>query len=217
MENLFGTIGTKNPKYLLKSLGGEDTDAVITVSMEPGHATVPSGAVLYRKSNGMYAPAAAANIAANYNLVVLRDEVDTTTSATVAAAAAAYRKGVFIAGKVLVNDGSNNYDAVSAAQAIVLRGQNIELSPMDDWSESETTLDNTATVTVTVTNDGHGTGSASPVSGTKGTEVTLTSTPSSGSYVFDYWEVVSGDVEVVSNKFTIADSAVTVKAHFKSA
>ena len=50
---------------------------------------------------------------------------------------------------------------------------------------------------------------------TKGTEVTLSATPASN-YSFDYWEVVSGDVTVESNKFTIGDSAVTVKAHFKA-
>ena len=59
------------------------------------------------------------------------------------------------------------------------------------------------------------TASSSAASGTYGTEVTLTATPSSN-YVFDYWEVVSGDVTVVDNKFTIGDKAVTVKAHFKA-
>ena len=70
-------------------------------------------------------------------------------------------------------------------------------------------------VNVTVTNDGNGTGSASPNSGKKGTEVTL-SASASEHYVFDYWEVVSGDVTIASNKFTIGDKAVTVKAHFKA-
>ena len=77
-----------------------------------------------------------------FSWVVLGAEVDTATSETVAVAAPAYRKGVFIAGKVLVKNGSD-YEAVSAAQAIVLRGQNIELAPMDDWSKAETTADNT--------------------------------------------------------------------------
>lgn len=214
MENLFGTIGTVEPKYLLKSQGGEDAEAKVAISVEPGNGTVPAGAVMYRKSGVMYAPAAAANISAANNLVVLAQDVDSDASATVAAAAAAYRKGVFIAGKVLYLD-SSEYKAITAAHAVVLRGQNIELAPMDDWSESEVTADNTKTVSVTVTNDGHGTGSASPASGTKGTEVTLTATPASN-YALDYWEVVSGDVTVESNKFTIGDSAVTVKAHFKA-
>ena len=181
MENLFGTIGTVEPKYLLKSQGGEDAEAKVAISVEPGNGIVPAGAVMYRKSGAFYAPAATANISAANNLVVLAQDVDSDASATVAAAAAAYRKGVFIAGKVLYLD-SSEYKAITAAHAVVLRGQNIELAPMDDWSESE---------------------------------VTLTATPASN-YALDYWEVVSGDVTVESNKFTIGDSAVTVKAHFKA-
>ena len=211
MENLFGTIGTHEPSYLLAS--NFDTDA-IAISVEPGNGIIPAGAVMYRKSGVFYAPAASADIAVTNNLVVLRDDVDTTTSATVAVAAAAYRKAKLIAGKVLYLD-SGEYKPITAAHAIVLRQQNLELSPMDDWSESAVEADNTKTVTVTVTNDGHGTGAASPSSGTKGTEVTLSATPASN-YSFDYWEVVSGDVTVESNKFTIGDSAVTVKAHFKA-
>lgn len=211
MENLFGTIGTHEPSYLLAS--NFDTDA-IAISVEPGNGIIPAGAVMYRKSGVCYAPAASANIAVTNNLVVLRDDVDTTTSATVAVAAAAYRKAKFIAGKVLYLD-SSEYKPITAAHAIVLRQQNLELSPMDDWSESAVEADNTKTVNVTVTNDEHGTGAASPSSGTKGTEVTLSATPASD-YSFDYWEVVSGGVTVENNKFTIGDSAVTVKAHFKA-
>lgn len=211
MENLFGTIGTHAPSYLLAS--NYDADA-ISISVEPGNGTIPAGAVMYRKTGVLYAPAASANITDSNNLVVLRDDVDTTTSATVAVAAAAYRRAKFIAGKVLVKNGAD-YEAISAAHAIVLRKQGMELSPMDDWSGSAVIADNSVSVNVTVTNDGNGTGSASPASGTKGTEVTLSSTPASN-YEFDYWEVVSGGVEVANNKFNIGDAAVTVKAHFKA-
>ena len=98
MEQLFGTVGTKNPSYLLKNNGGEDAEAKVTISVEPGNGTIPAGAVMYRKSGVIYAPAAAANIAATNNLVVLENDVDTTGSETVATAAAAFRKGTFIAG-----------------------------------------------------------------------------------------------------------------------
>ena len=211
MENLFGTIGTHEPSYLLAS--NYDTDAV-AISVEPGNGTIPSGAVMYRKTGVLYAPAASANIVTTNNLVVLRDDVDTTTSETVAVAAAAYRRAKFIAGKVLVKNG-DNYEAISAAQEAVLRKQGIELSPMDDWSGDAVIAENGVTVSVTVTNDENGTGSASPASGTYGTEVTLTATPASG-YEFDYWEVVSGGVEIVGDKFTIGNEAVTIKAHFKA-
>lgn len=210
MENLFGTVGTHDPSYLLAS--NYDTDA-ISISVEPGNGIIPAGAVMYRKSGVLYAPAASANIIDDNNLVVLRDDIDSTTSETVAVAAAAYRKAKFISGMVKVKNGLN-YEAISASHAIVLRRQNLELSPMDDWSGAAVEADNTKTVNITVTNDSHGTGSASPASGTKGTEVTLTATPESG-YGFDAWEVVSGDVAVENNKFTIGDSAVTVKAKFK--
>ena len=215
MENLFGTIGTHEPNYLLAS--NFDTDA-IAVSVEPGHGTIPAGAVLYRKSSSvLYAPAAAANIAVTNNLVVLRDDVDTTTSETVAAAAAAYRKAKFIAGKVLVYDGSSAYEPITQAQAIVLRMQNLELSPMDDWGGSAVEADNTAEVSITVQEDSNGDGSsADKQTGTKGDVVTLTAVGKSG-YVLDYWEVVSGGVTVgTDGKFTIGDEAVTVKAHFKA-
>ena len=139
MENLFGTIGAHEPSYLLTT--NNETDA-IAISVEPGNGTVPAGAVMYRKTGVLYAPAAAANIAEANNLVVLRDDVDTTTSATVAVAAAAYRKANFIAGKVLVKNG-DNYEAITAAQSVVLRKQGLTLSPMDDWSGDAVVADNT--------------------------------------------------------------------------
>lgn len=139
MENLFGTIGAHEPSYLLAT--NNETDA-IAISVEPGNGTVPAGAVMYRKTGVLYAPAAAANIAEANNLVVLRDDVDTTTSETVAVAAAAYRKANFIAGKVLVKNGGS-YEAITAAQSVILRKQGITLSPMDDWSGDAVVADNT--------------------------------------------------------------------------
>ena len=181
--------------------------------MEPGHGVVKRGTVLYRKSGVLYAPAAAANILTTNNLVVLRNDVDTDASATVAALADVIISGSLLAQKVVRADGETNLDA---SQATVLRMQGIVLKPFDDLSGVHEIADNTVTVSVTVTNDGHGTGSASPATGTKGTEVTLSATASEG-YAFDAWEVVSGGVTVENNKFTIGDAAVTVKAKFKTA
>ena len=214
MENLFQTYEPIEPSYLLAD--NEYTDQ-IAVSVEPGHGVIPAGAVLYRKaSSDLYAPAAAANIIAANDLVVLAANCDTTTSTTRAMPAKVYTNAHFIEGYVLVFDGSSEYGPVTQTQAAILRGQNIELRPMYDRSaDSVTPSDNTGTVSVTVTNDGHGTGAASPASGTYGTEVTLTATPASN-YELDYWEVVSGGVTVENNKFSIGDSAVTVKAHFKA-
>ena len=67
---------------------------------------------------------------------------------------------------------------------------------------------------VTVRDDGHGTGSADPASATAGTEITLTATPNAG-YYFKEWQVMSGDVTVRDDKFTMPGSDVEVKAIFE--
>lgn len=67
---------------------------------------------------------------------------------------------------------------------------------------------------VTVRDDGHGTGSADPVSATAGTEITLTATPNAG-YHFKEWQVMSGDVTVRDDKFTMPGSDVEVKVIFE--
>ena len=60
----------------------------------------------------------------------------------------------------------------------------------------------------------NGTASANPTTAAAGTEITLTATPNSG-YRFKEWQVVSGGVTVVNNKFTMPAQAVAVKAVFE--
>lgn len=67
---------------------------------------------------------------------------------------------------------------------------------------------------VTVENDGNGTASADPASAKMGAEVSLTAMPKSG-YHFKEWKVISGDVEIEDNKFTMPADNVTVKAIFE--
>ena len=67
---------------------------------------------------------------------------------------------------------------------------------------------------VTVRDDGYGTGSADPASAMAGTEITLTATPNAG-YHFKEWQVMSGDVTVRDDKFTMPGSDVEVKAIFE--
>ena len=67
---------------------------------------------------------------------------------------------------------------------------------------------------VTVENDGNGTALAAPASAKMGDEVRLTAMPNSG-YHFKKWEVVSGDVEIEDNKFTMPADDVTVKVIFE--
>ena len=68
--------------------------------------------------------------------------------------------------------------------------------------------------TVTVTNDGNGIASASPAKAATGTEIALTATPNEG-YHFKEWQVISGGVTIVDDKFTMPDSNVEVKAIFE--
>lgn len=72
----------------------------------------------------------------------------------------------------------------------------------------------TTEYTVTVTNDGNGTASANITSGTEGTEVTLTATPNDG-YQFKEWQVLSGGVSIVDNKFIIGTANVEIKVVFE--
>ena len=68
--------------------------------------------------------------------------------------------------------------------------------------------------TITVTTEGNGTASASPAKAAAGTEITLTATPDGG-YHFKEWQVISGGVTIVDDKFTMPDSNVEIKAIFE--
>jgi len=68
--------------------------------------------------------------------------------------------------------------------------------------------------TITVQNDGNGTASANFNSAAEGAEITLTAMPGSG-YRFKEWQVISGGVTIVNNKFSMLDSNVTIKAFFE--
>ena len=71
-----------------------------------------------------------------------------------------------------------------------------------------------AEYTVTVTTEGNGTASASPDKAVAGTEITLTAKPVEG-YHLKEWEVMSGGVTIVDDKFIMPDSDVEVKAIFE--
>ena len=68
--------------------------------------------------------------------------------------------------------------------------------------------------TITVTSGGNGTASASHAKAVAGTEIRLTATPKTG-YHFKEWEVISGGVTIVDDKFTMPDSNVEIKAIFE--
>ena len=68
--------------------------------------------------------------------------------------------------------------------------------------------------TVTVTTEGGGTASASPAKAVAGAEITLTAKPVEG-YRFKEWEVMSGNVTIKDDKFTMPSANVEVKAIFE--
>ena len=71
-----------------------------------------------------------------------------------------------------------------------------------------------AEYTITVTTEGGGTASASHAKAVVGTEITLTATPNEG-YHFKEWQVMSGNVTIKDDKFTMPDSNVEIKAIFE--
>ncbi|MDD3881898.1 MAG: InlB B-repeat-containing protein [Eubacteriales bacterium] len=124
---MYNVIGTNNPTYLLADPQGAD---LIAIPCEPGNGTVKRGTIMYRKSSGMYAPAATGDVVITNNLAVLDEEVNTDASMTIAEDARAYRAGRLVAGKVtLKSDGT-----VTAAHALVLRNQGIMLDRMENTS-----------------------------------------------------------------------------------
>ena len=68
--------------------------------------------------------------------------------------------------------------------------------------------------TITVTSGGNGTASASHAKAVAGTEIRLTATPKTG-YHFKEWEVISGGVTIVDDKFLMPNDNVEVKAIFE--
>ena len=67
---------------------------------------------------------------------------------------------------------------------------------------------------VKVSTDGNGTAMADKTSAAAGTVVTLTATPKSG-YTFKEWQVVTSNVTIKDNKFTMPAGNVEVKAIFE--
>lgn len=128
--NMYGTIGTSNPEYLLADPQGADK---IAVPCKPGQGTFKRGAILYRGSDGLYDAATASELDGSKNLVVLDEEVD-TGNGNVAENGSAFRAGRFIDGKVILNGGGT----LTAANKLALRQQGIVLNPM----ESTDTFDN---------------------------------------------------------------------------
>lgn len=120
--NMFETIGTNNPAYLLADPNCAD---VIAIPVEAGQGVVARGTVMYRKTNGAWAAATASDVVATNMLSVIDESVDTAASEN-NEVAKAYRAARLISGKVTLKGGA----AITAAQAIILRTQGIVFDQM---------------------------------------------------------------------------------------
>ena len=67
---------------------------------------------------------------------------------------------------------------------------------------------------VTIADDGNGTATATPAAAEEGMEVTLSAEPKTG-YHFKEWQVVSGSVTIVNNKFIMPSGEVKIRAIFE--
>lgn len=140
MSNLYETIGTSTPEHLLADPMYAHP---IAVPMEMGNGLIARGTLLYRKANGLWAPAATSQVSSSYAFAVLNEKVDTGESvgaSAVAPVAAAYQTGRFIDGKVTYyNTSASEYQSVGAAQKQVLGLQGIFF---DQSMESAEEFDN---------------------------------------------------------------------------
>lgn len=139
MSDLYSVAGTKVYTNLLADPQGAD---IIAVPVEPGNGDIAVGTLLYRKSSGLWAPAATANVVVTNQLAVLKEAIASGTApasgVTVTAEdAAAYRAGIFVDGAVTLAAGA----ALTDAHKAVLRQQGIVF----DKKESTTDFTNTVT------------------------------------------------------------------------
>lgn len=122
---MYKTIDKWEPDYLLSDPNGAQK---IAIPCTPGKGVVQRGQIMKRAENGMYDPAAAADIVATNNLVVINETVDTDEDATVAATAAAYRAGRMFESRLRLAENGT----LTAAHKLILRQQGILTDPMMD-------------------------------------------------------------------------------------
>ena len=108
----------------------------------------------------------------------------------------------------LISGDDYSYNSTSGELEIFARsiGGNIEI-------EANGVPEGVSSYSVSVQKEGHGTASATPTSGSPGTEITLSATPDSG-WILKEWQIVPSDINISNNKFTMPNSNVVVKAVF---
>lgn len=136
--SLYETIGTRSYENLLADVNAE----TIAINMEPGNGVVKRGTIVYRKSTGFWAAAAAGDAVITNQLAVLDETVDTAgipgTGSTTAAVARAFRTGCFLDGKVTLAADA----AVTDAVKVVLRAQGIVFNPVAGGATFENKTNN---------------------------------------------------------------------------
>lgn len=115
---MYRTMGKFEPEYLLSDPSGAEP---IAIPCAPGNGTIERGQIMKRGENGMYVPAAAADITNANSLVVIDEQVNTEENETVAADARAYRAGKMLSSRLLLAGGG----MLTAAHKLVLRQQGI--------------------------------------------------------------------------------------------
>lgn len=131
--SMYGVIGKYEPEMLLADPMGADP---IAIACTPGKGKVEMGTVMYRESNGMYSPAAAAQAVDSNDLVVISQAVDTDADESIAENASAYRGGNLLQAKVKLADGAE----LTPAIILTLRKQGIVLSQMVGAEEFNNSL-----------------------------------------------------------------------------
>lgn len=139
MAELYGVIGASTYVNLLADPQGAEK---IAIPCEPGNGDIPAGTLMYRKSTGLWAPAASAQVVNTNQLAVLKEAVASGAApasgkTAVAEDGIAYRAGCFIDGAVKLTAGA----ALTEEHKVTLRQQGIVF----DTKEATGTFTNTVT------------------------------------------------------------------------
>ena len=208
------TGGTANP-----SSATVGTEITLTPSAAPSGLVfdkweVVSGGVTVT-DNKFTMPDTAVEIKATYKVSIANQEVPVGTDVVIPWPEGATKFQLY-EGSTKVSEGEKSgYPTgmhITAQSTATTKTYAFKVNFSDGWLDSNefTVTWTNAAHTVTVTG-----GTASPSSATVGTEITLTPSAAPSGLVFDKWEVVSGGVTVMDNKFTMPDTNVEIKATYK--
>lgn len=102
-KSIYNSYGEKGYGLLLAGVQAEP----VSVPLYPTAGTYKAGTLLYRTSNGMYAPAASGQLDGSYLPAVLAEDIVIASGETVAPAVAAYASGTFVDGAIVLSDGTS--------------------------------------------------------------------------------------------------------------